>query len=771
MTLRLIWGLLIMLIAFGPGSAASAQAFVHPGGLHTMSDLDRMKAKVAAGAHPWIDGWDRLISDPKAQNTYTASPQANMGVSRQRAQDDATSAYLNAIRWYISGDTSYADCAVRNLNGWSAKVDQVPHGVDQPGLGGIPIGNFALAAEVLRVYPGWKAEDQARFKNMLLTYFYPACNSFLTNHNNGCISRYWANWDTANILAVMAIGVYCDDREKFNQGVDYFKTGAGNGSIKNAVVNMHPGDLGQWQESGRDQAHALGGMGLLAEACQVAWNQGIDLFGYSDNRLLAAAEYTAQYTLQKGVPYTYYNNCDNANQFYISANYHGRLDNCQYFELLYNHYVVLRGLNGHTVRRFAEVMRPEGGNADIFGYGTLTYTLSAAASPYPASPVPPVPLDLSATAGIGQISLKWSPSGAYSAQGYSVMRSASSGGPFTTIFSTTKNTSPLYMDSNVVKNTPYFYSVAAINQAGTSANSAVVSATPVAGSVLPAGWIDNDLGKPTVAGSTVYAGVAGNSFIVTGEGAGIGGSADSCHLACRKVTGDFTITARLTENSGTVSKSGLMMRESLDAGAAAVSMTLGDLGGRFARMGTRSEAAGRMSFVDGDQYTWIPVWFRLERTGNTFTASQSSDGSTWFKVGTSTVPMAATYLVGLAATSGSTTGALAKARFENVITEVAPPLSPSAPTGLKATASSGGNIKLTWRNNASDQNGFKIECSSDNVLFYEIADLRADATRFINTGMTSSLHYYRVRAYNTGGYSAYSNTATTNDKVLSFVAH
>ena len=289
--------------------------------------------------------------------------------------------------------------------------------------------------------------------------------------------------------------------------------------------------------------------------------------------------------------------------------------------------------------------------------------------------------------------------------------------------------------------------------------------------MLPAGWIDNDLGKPTVAGSTVYAGVAGNSFIVTGEGAGIGGSADSCHLACRKVTGDFTITARLTENSGTVSKSGLMMRESLDAGAAAVSMTLGDLGGRFARMGTRSEAAGRMSFVDGDQYTWIPVWFRLERTGNTFTASQSSDGSTWFKVGTSTVPMAATYLVGLAATSGSTTGALAKARFENVITEVAPPLSPSAPTGLKATASSGGNIKLTWRNNASDQNGFKIECSSDNVLFYEIADLRADATRFINTGMTSSLHYYRVRAYNTGGYSAYSNTATTNDKVLSFVAH
>lgn len=73
---------------------------------------------------------------------------------------------------------------------------------------------------------------------------------------------------------------------------------------------------------------------------------------------------------------------------------------------------------------------------------------------------------------------------------------------------------------------------------------------------------------------------------------------------------------------------------------------------------------------------------------------------------------------------------------------------------------SGGDIQLTWKNKAANQTGFKIEASSDNELFYEIADLAADATRFVNTGLSdpASLHY-RVRSYNTGGYSPYSNVA------------
>ena len=63
---------------------------------------------------------------------------------------------------------------------------------------------------------------------------------------------------------------------------------------------------GQCQESGRDQQHTQLGLGHLAEACEVAWNQGLDLYGESDNRLLKGFEYTARYNLDQDVPFVPY---------------------------------------------------------------------------------------------------------------------------------------------------------------------------------------------------------------------------------------------------------------------------------------------------------------------------------------------------------------------------------------------------------------------------------------------------------------------------------
>ena len=97
--------LLSLALAVVLSTTVAAQSFVHPGGLHTQADLDRMRAKVAADEHPWIDDWKVLILDRKAQGDYKAAPNPHMA-SRQRAQDDANAAYLNALRWNISGASS-----------------------------------------------------------------------------------------------------------------------------------------------------------------------------------------------------------------------------------------------------------------------------------------------------------------------------------------------------------------------------------------------------------------------------------------------------------------------------------------------------------------------------------------------------------------------------------------------------------------------------------------------------------------------------------------
>jgi hypothetical protein len=46
---------------------ATAQAFVHPGLLHTEADFTRMRAKVNANAQPWKGSWDLLVANSHSQ--------------------------------------------------------------------------------------------------------------------------------------------------------------------------------------------------------------------------------------------------------------------------------------------------------------------------------------------------------------------------------------------------------------------------------------------------------------------------------------------------------------------------------------------------------------------------------------------------------------------------------------------------------------------------------------------------------------------------------
>ncbi|WNH09888.1 hypothetical protein [Thalassobellus suaedae] len=119
-----------------------------------------------------------------------------------------------------------------------------------------------MGAEIMRLYEGWAPEDFEKFKFMMKEYFYPVSHDFLTYHRGTCPTYYWANWDLNNVSALIAIGILVDDRDIFNEGIEYFKNGVGSGNIHNAIPFVQ-GDFGQYQESGRDQSHALLGIGLM----------------------------------------------------------------------------------------------------------------------------------------------------------------------------------------------------------------------------------------------------------------------------------------------------------------------------------------------------------------------------------------------------------------------------------------------------------------------------------------------------------------------------
>jgi len=87
-----------------------------------------------------------------------------------------------------------------------------------------------------------------------------------------------------------------------------------------------------------------------------------------------------------------------------------------------------------------------------------------------------------------------------------------------------------------------------------------------------------------------------------------------------------------------------------------------------------------------------------------------------------------------------------------------PKLPPSAPTGLNATAVSNTEIDLTWTDTSNNETGFSIERSGDGASWSEIGTVGVNVSSYPNTGLQGNTQYfYRVRAYNSSGYSSYSN--------------
>ncbi|MBO8200601.1 alginate lyase family protein [Streptomyces smyrnaeus] len=370
---------------------AGAAALTHPGMLHSADDFARMAEKVRAGAEPWKSGWERLTANPHSAAGWTPRPLETVvrggdGQNYPQLYKDIHAAYQNALRWKVTGERAHGDTARDILNAWSAKLRTVTGNADRFLASGIYGYQFANAAEIMRGYDGF---DLARCQEMLADVFYPLCDDFLKNHNGACITNYWANWDLCNMAAVMAIGILNDDRAKFDQAVDYFHHGEGNGSLAHAVPFLHEGGLAQWQESGRDQGHSLMGIGLMGTVCEMALKQGIDLYGADDNRFMKACEYVAKYNHGESVPFRTYSwgtgqNCAHREQTVISENSRGQTR--PVWERVYHHYHYRKGYRTPYLSLMAREQSPEGGGGDHgpnsggydeLGFGTLTYVLKA----------------------------------------------------------------------------------------------------------------------------------------------------------------------------------------------------------------------------------------------------------------------------------------------------------------------------------------------------------------------------------------------------------
>ena len=178
-----------------------------------------------------------------------------------------------------------------------------------------------------------------------------------------------------------------------------------------------------------------------------------------------------------------------------------------------------------------------------------------------------------------------------------------------------------------------------------------------------------DLGTPVTTGATTALDVNTGDYDQTGGGLGVAKKSDQVQFAQVTRSGNFDVAVRLDGLSGGKGNrphAGLMARSTLDPTAANIFLNVqgGKKGTAVLRLSHRDADGGKL--VAGPKIsvaTLAGAWLRLSRTGDTFTAYTSTDGTTWNQVGTVAVTMPADIPVGLVTTAGSRKGPTATAQF------------------------------------------------------------------------------------------------------------
>ena len=206
----------------------------------------------------------------------------------------------------------------------------------------------------------------------------------------------------------------------------------------------------------------------------------------------------------------------------------------------------------------------------------------------------------------------------------------------------------------------------------------------------PQDWTVNGVTDLTLyfrGNAPAFAEDADGAISMAASGVDIWDTADQFRFAYKRLNGDGSIVARVDSlaNTNGWAKAGVMIRESLAPGSTHASVVVtGANGVSFPWRDITDNTSTQVNQTG----VAAPYWVKLTRTGKTFKAEHSADGTTWTTVGTDTaasqhdITMSGTIYIGLCLTSHNA-AATTTAAFSNIATTGA--------TGSWQTAAIGAN--------------------------------------------------------------------------------
>jgi len=241
-----------------------------------------------------------------------------------------------------------------------------------------------------------------------------------------------------------------------------------------------------------------------------------------------------------------------------------------------------------------------------------------------------------------------------------------------------------------------------VDNADATQDSTVHSVTTTMGP-LPGEWTAEDVGTVNAVGGSSYDS-AQTAFYLRGSGANIKDGSDEFHFLHQPFAGNGEIIARINayDYSNNRAKVGIMLRESTAGNSTFAMVNIRNRDGadiEFARRLTTGANSTRSD--DGHNYSPLPIWARLTREGDLFTAYYSENGTDWTEIGNATIAMDAQILAGLCVTARSD-GNYARGSFDQVLVTSGgniPPViavdSPSVLPVLLADSSIGMKLETT----------------------------------------------------------------------------
>jgi hypothetical protein len=374
-------------VAAAPTPALAAPAtFTHPGVLVSRPQLDFVRAKVNAGAQPWTNAFNQMMSSSYASLTRTPKPRATVECGSYSNPDngctderqDAIAAYTDALAWYITQDARYAQQAIKIMDAWSPVIKEHTNS-NAPLQTGWAGSSWPRAAEIIRyTYTGWSSTGITNFSNMLR-------NVYLPKVINGSNSN--GNWELSMLEAGIGISVFLEDKTSYDKVITKYrarvpayiylstdgalpKTVPGSGlDTTSEIVSYWQGQstfvTGLTQETCRDFVHTGYGIAAIADIAETTRIQGQDLYPEIGERLRQALGFQAKYELGEAPPSWLCGGTINRGLGPVT-------------EVGFNALNTRNGVAMTNTQKLTEQNRPAGTNALFVAWQTLTHAANPA---------------------------------------------------------------------------------------------------------------------------------------------------------------------------------------------------------------------------------------------------------------------------------------------------------------------------------------------------------------------------------------------------------